>query len=74
MFTIEKKGEWLASVDFFETALQVAKTYGKGTQIVRTRDGALCARVGRSIDFVSDYFARTNVNRGMAETTYERAH
>jgi len=32
----------------------------------------LCARVGRSIDFVSDYFARTNVNRGMAETTYER--
>jgi hypothetical protein len=54
MFTIEKKGEWLASVDFFETALQVARSYGKNTQVRRTRDGALCARVGRPIDFVAD--------------------
>ena len=42
MFFIEKKGEWLASVDLFETALQVARSYGKNTQVRRTRDGALC--------------------------------
>jgi len=53
MFTIEKKGEWLASVDFFETALQVARSHGKGAQVRRARDGALCARVGRPIDFVA---------------------
>ena len=57
MFFIEKKGEWLASVDFFETALKVARDHGKGAQVRRTRDGALCARVGRPIDFVADVAA-----------------
>ena len=57
MFYITKKGEWVASVDFFETALRLAREMG-GCAVYRTRDDILCARFGRSLDFVDALMRR----------------
>lgn len=52
MFTLEKKSEWIASVSHIETALQLAREHGVGTEVRRTEDGVLCARVGSTKDLL----------------------